>query len=187
MPSDRDMIERAATLIAAIATRGDREAFATLFAFYAPRIKALLMRQGAPADVAEELAQETMLAVWRKAASFDPARASAGTWMFAIARNLRIDRMRRERAVPAQALYDVLQGEAPKAPGDAVEGAERDDRVRAALQELSSEQMSVVRLSYYESKPHADIAQALGIPLGTVKSRLRLAMARLRERLEDLS
>src|ERR1700683_3066352 len=91
MLSDRDDTGPA-HLIAAIATRGDRAAFSSLFGFYSPRIKGFLMRTGTAAEVAEEIAQEAMLAVWRKAAMFDGSRASVSTWIYTIARNLRIDR-----------------------------------------------------------------------------------------------
>jgi RNA polymerase sigma-70 factor (ECF subfamily) len=176
-----------AAQVAAIATRGDRAAFVALFGFYAPRIKGFLMRSGTAADVAEEIAQEAMLAVWRKAATFDPARAGVSTWIYTIARNLRIDRLRHERGVSADALHDALDSDEPQRPDDIVQGAERDERVRAAMKDLSAEQREVVRLSFFEDKPHAEIAETLGIPLGTVKSRLRLAMARLRQRLDELS
>jgi RNA polymerase sigma-70 factor, ECF subfamily len=176
-----------AHLIVAIATRRDRTAFASLFGFYAPRIKGFLMRTGTTAEVAEEIAQEAMLAVWRKASTFDAARASASTWVYAIARNLRIDRLRHERGVSADVLYEALRSDDPERPDDTLEWTERDDRVRVAMKELPSDQMTVVRLSFFEDKAHAEIARILGIPLGTVKSRLRLAMAKLRERLDELS
>jgi RNA polymerase sigma-70 factor (ECF subfamily) len=174
-------------LIAAIATRGDRTAFAALFGYYAPRIKGFLIRTGTPAEIAEEIMQEAMLSVWRKAETFDPARASASTWIFTSARNLRIDRFRHERGVTAAALYEPLGGDDPVRPDDSLEHTERDDRVRVAMAALSSDQMSVVRLSFFEDKPHGEIAELLGIPLGTVKSRLRLAMTKLRERLAELT
>jgi RNA polymerase sigma-70 factor, ECF subfamily len=186
MLSDRDDTDPA-HLLAAIAARGDRAAFASLFGFYAPRIKGFLMRTGSAAEVAEEIAQEAMLSVWRKAATFDASRASVSTWIYAIARNLRIDRLRHERGVRAEVFYEALRSDEPERPDDSLEWAERDDRVRLAVRELPDEQMTVVRLSFFEDKPHGDIARILGIPLGTVKSRLRLAMAKLRERLDELS
>jgi RNA polymerase sigma-70 factor (ECF subfamily) len=187
MLSDRDTDP--AHLIAAIATRRDRAAFASLFGFYAPRIKGFLMRTGTAAEIAEEIAQEAMLSVWRKAATFDAARASVSTWIYTIARNLRIDRLRHERGGGASAdvVYESLRSEEPERPDDSLEWAERDDCVRRALRELPDEQVAVVRLSFFEDKAHGEIARLLGIPLGTVKSRLRLAMAKLRERLDELS
>lgn len=185
--SDRDTDP--AHLIAAIASQRDRAAFASLFGFYAPRIKGFLMRTGTAAEIAEEIAQEAMLSVWRKAATFDASRASVSTWIYTIARNLRIDRLRHERGggVSADAVYESLRSEEPGRPDDSLEWAERDDRVRRALRELSDEQAAVVRLSFFEDKAHGEIARILRIPLGTVKSRLRLAMAKLRERLGELS
>ncbi|WP_081434070.1 sigma-70 family RNA polymerase sigma factor [Azorhizobium caulinodans] len=180
--------ERAAhnAMILAIAERQDRAAFAALFKHFAPRLKTFLMRSGLSATAAEEIAQETMLSVWRKAGYFDPAKAGAATWIFTIARNLKIDALRRERPV-AQ-----LPTEAEDTPDEAPNGEalvlaqEREDKVRAALSRLSADQANIVRLSFFQDKPHAQIAKELGIPLGTAKSRVRLALARLRALLEDI-
>ena len=186
MLSNPDDIDPA-NLISAIAARRDRAAFASLFGFYAPRIKGFLIRTGTAAEVAEEIAQEAMLSVWRKAATFDASRAGVSTWIYAIARNLRIDRLRHERSVGAAAFYDSLASDEPERPDHSLEWAERDQEVRRAMRELPDEQMTVVKLSFFEDKAHGDIARILGIPLGTVKSRLRLAMAKLRERLDEWS
>lgn len=174
------------SLIAAIARSGDREAFAALFGHFAPRVKGLLMRGGASAELAEEVAQETLLAVWRKAALFDPAKASASTWIATIARNLRIDVARREMRSRLSQVYEILDDEAPEQPDAALSGAERDARVRAAMSQLSPDQYRVVELAFIEGCSHQDVANRLSIPLGTVKSRLRLALTHLRGRLEDL-
>jgi RNA polymerase sigma-70 factor, ECF subfamily len=173
--------------IAAIAAQRDHAAFAALFGLYAPRVKGFLLRTGTAADAAEEIAQEAMLVVWRKAALFDATRASLSTWIYTIARNLRIDRFRHERVADAELIYDALRSDDPEQPDSALEGIDRDDRVRSAMKDLPEEQMTVVRLSFFEDKAHGDIARILGIPLGTVKSRLRLAMAKLRESLDELS
>lgn len=178
-------------LIAAIGARQDRVAFATLFVHFAPRIKSFMLRSGASEARAEELAQETMLAVWRKAHLFDSANAGAAAWIFAIARNQRIDAYRRDRrgSAAAEAPEAALEFEIDDVPQPdfQVAAAQSEARVRAALAELSAEQMRVVELSFFEDKAHPEIAQELGIPLGTVKSRLRLAMGRLRGLLSDLS
>lgn len=176
----------AANLIRAIAISSDRQAFALLFDHFSPRVKALLMQGGTPADLAEELAQETLLTVWRKAALFDPERAGASTWIAAIARNLRIDAARREKRSRLSAVYDILEEDAPEQPDQLLAGTERDALVRAALTGLSADQYAVVKLAFLEGLTHQDVAQRLSIPLGTVKSRLRLAMARLRGTLENL-
>jgi RNA polymerase sigma-70 factor (ECF subfamily) len=171
-------------LIHAIATRRDRTAFTALFTRFAPRVKAYLLQRGLDGAVAEELAQEALLIVWRKAAQFDPARAGATAWIFTIARNLRIDAARRARvALPGP---DPTEQPSAVPTADAILVAEdRGARVRAALAALPDEQADVIRLSFFDDRPHADIERTLGIPLGTVKSRLRLAMSRLRLLLED--
>jgi len=171
-----------ARLVQAVAARGDREAFAALFRHFGPRLKTFFMRGSMSSGLAEDLVQETMLSVWRKASYYDPARAGAGTWVFTIARNLRIDHLRRQRN-PAD-----LPSDPPVMPPSLEEeliGVEREERVREALAGLSAEQQAIIRLSYYSEKSQSEIAGELGIPLGTVKSRTRLAMNRLRALLED--
>jgi RNA polymerase sigma-70 factor, ECF subfamily len=170
-------------LLGRVAAHQDRGAFAALFAHFAPRVKAYLLRLGAPSAVAEELAQEALLNVWRKAHLFDPAKASAATWLFTIARNLRIDAIRRERH-PELDPEDLM----PEPDVDADDGltlAENEGRLRIALKQLPADQIQVVELSFFADKPHSQIAIELGIPLGTVKSRLRLAMARLKRAMGD--
>jgi RNA polymerase sigma-70 factor (ECF subfamily) len=172
--------------IAAIAADRSRESFALLFARFAPRVKGYLLTLGAKPELAEELAQETLLTVWRKAAYFDPARASASTWIFTIARNLRIDALRRQRH--PEDLLDEPELVPPEEvrPDEALSAAEREQRLRRALKTLPREQAEVVQLSFFHDKAHAEISRDLGVPLGTVKSRLRLAMVRLRAQLEEL-
>jgi RNA polymerase sigma-70 factor, ECF subfamily len=172
-------------LILAIASQRDRAAFVTLFGRFAPRLKSWFQRQGSASDQAEDLAQETMLAVWRKADSFDPTRAGAATWIFTIARNQRIDQMRRlpRRALDAE--DPSLVPQAPAAPDAVIDMVQRESRLRDAMSSLPAEQAEVIRLSFFEDRPHADIERVLSIPLGTVKSRLRLAMIRLRTHLGD--
>ena len=190
---DREFVtdqKRWGSLIRAIADQQDRAAFAVLFEHFAPRIKAFMQRSGAGESAAEELAQETMLAVWRKAALFDPATAGAAAWIFTIARNLRIDAHRREqRGGMIGASDSELEFQVDPSPHADVRlsAAQSEERVRSALSTLSDEQMRVVELSFFEEKAHADIAHILGIPLGTVKSRLRLAMNRLRNLLGEPS
>lgn len=172
--------------IAAIARDQDKEAFALLFRYFAPRVKSYLMRFHMEPSVAEDLAQETLLTVWRKAAYFDPARASASTWIFTIARNLRVDVLRGTAHPEALSEDAGIESTAPL-PHDIVLSAEREAKTREALVSLPNDQAEVVRLSFFEDKPHSLIAQELGIPLGTVKSRLRLAFQRLKSALEGVS
>jgi RNA polymerase sigma factor (sigma-70 family) len=185
MPTSEAMNE----LVVAVAG-GDRQAFAVLFKHFAPRVKAYLVRGGTALASAEELAQETMVLVWRKAASFDPARAGCATWIFTIARNLRIDRHRQQGgAIDGEDANAVdLDGHDPAdpdaAPDDRLDARQRERRIRAALQQLSPDQARIIQLSYYAEKPHASIASDLCLPLGTVKSRIRLAVNNLRRLLE---
>lgn len=178
--------DEAANLIVRMARDNDRQAFAVLFGHYFPRVKAYLLRVGAQPSAAEELAQETMLRAWRKASAFDPEAGAASTWIFIIARNLRIDRLRGERG------RDELNpdpSDAPDAPetGEMVAiTKERSQSVRKALAALSPEQSQIIELFYFEERSHSEIARSLGVPLGTVKSRVRLAVGRLRVALEDV-
>ena len=181
---------RWAALIEAVALRRDREAFATLFEYFAPRIKTFMKRSGASEQGADELAQEALLAVWTKAQLFDPNSTGAAAWIFTIARNLRIDALRRERrsgygnAIEIDPEFHIDDGPQPDAE---LAGAQMESRVRSALLSLSEDQQRVIELSFFEEKVHAEIARTLRIPLGTVKSRLRLAMNRLRGLLGDFS
>lgn len=178
--------DEAADLIVRMARDNDRQAFAVLFGYYFPRVKAYLLRVGAVSSTAEELAQETMLRVWRKASAFDPEAGAASTWIFIIARNLRIDRLRGERGFDELPADPSDQPDAPPTGETVAILKERSERVRQALAALSPEQSQIIRLSYFEERAQSDIARLLGIPLGTVKSRVRLAVERLRVALEDV-
>jgi RNA polymerase sigma-70 factor (ECF subfamily) len=184
-PPTSDGLDHVA-LIQAIALHRDRAAFADLFVWFGPRVKAWMLRAGSNPTAAEELAQETMLAVWQKARLFDPARAGASTWIFTIARNLRIDALRRERHPSELMQYPVEQPDAPVQADRVLALSQQETRIRAALTSLPPEQADVIRKAFFEDKVHAEIERELGIPLGTVKSRLRLAMNRLRSALGDL-
>ena len=171
----------------AVAEARDRAAFARVFAFYGPRVKAYLRRLGAEDAVAEDLTQEVMLSIWRRAHQFDRTRAALGTWVYTIARNKRIDALRRERRPDFDLEDPALVPEDGSAPrGDRQAEAEQVRRgVMEAVEQLPAEQAQLLRIFYFEEKPHSVIAEELGLPLGTVKSRLRLAMARLRVRIGD--
>jgi len=175
-----------ADLLQRIAERADPAAFRELYEAYGPRVKAYMMRQGADAGTAEDLAQETLLTVWRKAALYAGDRGSMTTWVFAIARNLRIDRLRRE--VPWQELPEgrLTEASSEPLPDEAMAEKERQERVQAALAELPPEQKDVVILAYLEGLSHSEIAERLGLPLGTVKSRMRIAYQKIRQTLESL-
>ncbi len=175
-PAPADMT----ALLVRIAREKDKPSFETLFQYYAPRVKAYLVRQGAANAIAEELAQETLLVAWRKAERFDPTKASAGTWIFTIARNLRIDAFRKTSRPEFDPQDPALVPDEARAPDDALQVEQTRRRIRDVLTLLPKEQAAVIQLSFFEDKSHSDIAAQLAVPLGTVKSRLRLAMGRLR-------
>ncbi|VFR20588.1 RNA polymerase sigma-70 factor [plant metagenome] len=172
-------------LVQAVAQHRDRESFMRLYDHYAPRLQRYLLGLGAPPGAAEELVQETLLKLWLHAHAYDPARAMLSTWLFRIARNQYLDSIRRDRVWAAMQLdLDALSlpeqaAEQPSA-GDAVD----ETKLRAAMQELPERQARVIHMSYFEAKSHRQIAEELGLPVGTVKSCIRLAFARLRGALQ---
>jgi RNA polymerase sigma-70 factor (ECF subfamily) len=173
-----------AALMARIAGSRDRAAFAALFERYAGRVKAFMIRSGAAPDAAEEAVQEAFISVWRRAETFDAARASVAAWIFAIARNKRVDMLRRGARPEPDPTDPSFLPDPPEQPDAALSGVRRDAAVREALGGLTEDQRVVVHLSFYEGRPHSEIAEMLGLPLGTVKSRLRLAFGRLRGALD---
>lgn len=143
-----------------------------------------MLRLGCSSATAEEIAQEAMLSVWRKAGLFDPGRASAATWIFTIARNRRIEQSGAS-AIPALLPDPPEDTDPADLPDRIFARAQRDNSVQVALSRLPVEQEALIRHAFFEDKPHTAIEKELGVPLGTVKSRLRRALARLRTSLED--
>lgn len=176
-----------AALVLAIAERGDRDAFRNLFDHYAPRVKGYLVRLGLDAGRAEELAQEVLVTVWRKAGSFDARRASVSTWIFRIARNRRIDVYRRDRTADIDGEDPALKPPEAASPYEEVGAGQQQRRIAAALLDLPQEQRDLVRRAFYDDLSHSEIAEATGLALGTVKSRLRLAFTKLRAVLGELA
>ncbi len=170
-------------LIEAVALRRDREAFAQLFSYFAPRLKAWLIKSGATPGAAEDFAQDAMLTVWRKADLFDARKARAATWIFTIARNRRLDMLRRDaRPLPVPEIE--LTEQTVERHDDLLVLSEDAERVRDALSRLKPDQVEVLRLAFFMDSPHSEIARQLDLPLGTVKSRIRNAMIKLRLILE---
>lgn len=175
-----------ADLVVAVAERQDRAAFAALFGHFAPRLKAYVRRLGMEDARAEELAQEVMLIVWRRATLYDPAQASVSTWIFTIARNRRIDELRRERRPEINPDDPVLVQDSGPVADLLIAQSEVARRLHAAVAELPEEQAVVLRKNFFENKAHNSIATELALPLGTVKSRLRLALAKLRQAMQGI-
>jgi len=172
--------------LARVAMSCDKRAFAQLYAFFGPRVKGYLIKSGVTAEQAEDLTQETMLKVWRKASLFDPKKASASTWIFTIARNQRIDAHRRNNKPELNPDEPALMPDEEPQADAIVEREERDQLIRNTFKGLPKNQHDVVRMHFLEDEPHSVIAERLGLPLGTVKSRLRLAFRKIRKELGDL-
>ena len=171
-------------LLIAVAA-GDKGAFSTLFHHFAPRVKALLIQADAQAAVADEIVQDVMLTVWRKAGEYDPARASAAAWFFTIARNRRIDLLRHERRPEIDPNDPELRPADPEDAETALQRAQIGERLRNAIGSLPREQEEALAATFFNDRSYGDYAAQSGLPLGTVKSRLRLAMARLRLELKE--
>lgn len=170
-------------LLIAVATRADRAAFAELYALAAPRIKGFLMRATrGNVTLSDELTQEVMLRVWKRAPSFDGSRGTAMGWIYGIARNARIDHYRRKRP-EVQPTDPMMVDDGPQ-PDESAQLQQRAERVRHAVTTLPEAQAHALQHAYFEGRTLAEIATATDTPLGTVKSRVRLAMVHLRATLE---
>lgn len=178
-PADPDT-DPMSDLLVAVGAKRDVEAFQSLFRHFAPRIKAYMSRGATTAIQPDEIMQETMVAVWNKAALYDPAKGSAATWIFTIARNQRIDAYRRTHRPEFDPNDPAFVPASEPAADDLVQSEETARSLRRAIDTLSAEQSEVLRLCYFEDNSQSTIAEQLNIPLGTVKSRLRLAFAKLR-------
>lgn len=181
--NEQDRLHR---LLRAVADDRDRVAFKELFAHFAPRLKSYLQRGGAAPQVAEDVTQEAMINVWRKAAHFDPAKAAASTWIFTIARNARIDHLRRQNRPEPDVNDPAFLQQPEPSPIERISQEQEAARLRAAVARLPDEQQAVLKLAFFEDKAHAAIATELALPLGTVKSRIRLALKRIRSVFEEL-
>lgn len=177
--------QKFAKLAARVANSQDKEAFSELFDHFAPRLKAYLLRLGAHGGQAEELVQEVMITLWRKADLFDPAKSSLATWLFRIARNRRIDALRRDKRGELDPDDPSLHPQGEAEAGESMDAQMRDERVRHSLKILPEEQLQLVRMAFFQGLSHSEISQETGLPLGTVKSRIRLAFTRLRKSLEN--
>lgn len=173
------------TLIQKVAESRDKHAYRLLFTYFAPRIKSFLLKQKIADELAEDLTQEVMVTVWQKAHMFDPAKARLSTWMFRIARNKFIDKVRRQKHVEVDVDDHIQLMEAPeKTDTEVIQNQDRT-RIMSAMDTLKPELRSVIELSFYQDLSHSQISAQLDLPLGTVKSRMRAAFQRLRTELGD--
>ncbi len=167
-----------ALLVRRIDQDKDRGAFAEIFKHFAPRVKAFLMKSGASEQMAEECVQEVMATLWQKAHMFDPTRASVSTWIYTIARNKKIDAIRRQRRPEPEEL--PWGPEAEPDQEDVVSLQQESEKLNKAIAELPEKQKFLIEKAYFGELSHSEIAEATGLPLGTIKSRIRLALERLR-------
>lgn len=168
----------------AVRDKRDRTAFAALFDHFAPRLKGMIMRSGIPAHQAEEIVQDVMLTVWRKASLFDPHRAQVAAWIYQIARNRQIDIVRKERRPEP----DELVEDPPEEPdASQILALEQEAaELKNALSRLSDEQREMIEKAYLGELTHQEIGRQTGLPLGTIKSRIRLGLERLRHELKGI-
>tara|TARA_B110000438_G_C15515598_1_gene521854 strand:- start:17 stop:640 length:624 start_codon:yes stop_codon:yes gene_type:complete len=166
----------------------DEAAYLELFESCAGRLKAYAIKCGSNSADAEDLLQECMLTVWNKAPQFNPKAASAMTWMYTIIRNRRIDLLRKEKPNLIQSFDLWPDGDFEQAYSDQFASSQLDDDVesdlnvnlvRILIESLPEEQRQIVYKVYFEGKSHSEISLDLNLPLGTIKSRLRLAMKKL--------
>ena len=162
----------------------DKSAFAELFDYFAPRVKSFLLRLGTDMSLAEEIAQEAMIMVWRRAETYDPRQSAASTWIFTIARNKRIDRLRRENRPLPDMTDPAVMPESIETGEIQVARMQQEKKIRHALKNLPEEQAKMIFSAYYEEKSHREIAEESGVALGTVKSRIRLALNRMRAQID---
>lgn len=182
--SDATLRDHHADCVEQIAATRSRAAFSELFEYFAPRLKSYLIRLGSDGSSAEEIMQEVMLNVWRKAEQYNRSQASVSTWIFRIARNRRIDRLRRTNKPELDAKDPMLQPPEIEQPDITVNRAQLEVKVRAIIETLPEDQLVLLKAAFYEGLSHSEIAKTYGLPLGTVKSRIRLAFTRLRGSLE---
>ncbi|MGJ8611749.1 MAG: sigma-70 family RNA polymerase sigma factor [Octadecabacter sp.] len=168
--------------IIAIRDHQDRAAFAEVFSHFAPRVKGFLMKSGAAPDMAEEVAQDVMATLWRKAHMFDPTKASVSTWVFTIARNRRIDMLRKQRRPEPE---DLAWGPEPEPDqADVLALQQESAKLGQALSALPDKQRHLIERAYFGELTHSEIAEETGLPLGTIKSRIRMAIDRLRHQMK---
>ncbi len=175
-----------AELLDRVATRQDRAAFESLFDHFGPRIKGFMMRKGADAELAEDLAQDTMITVWRKAHMYSSERGSVSTWIFTIARNRRIDWARKLKGMQFSDITELEQPSDDPHADEIVLGHQEAKSVAAAVEQLPADQKQVISMAFMEDMTQQEISQRLSVPLGTVKSRMRLAYQKLSRSLEEL-
>lgn len=178
--------ERHQNLMRRVAENHDRDAFRALFLYFAPRIKALMLKSGTNNAVVEDLVQDVMMMIWHKSALYSPNRGSVSAWIYTVARNIRIDQLRRKSTLSSGTLENLELASLEESSEDIIYTAQLCKCVRLALHNLPDDQLHIIQLSYIHNMTQSEIAKHLSLPLGTVKSRMRLAYGKLKAILQDL-
>ena len=167
-----------------VAYQQDKQAFGEIFKYFAPRLKSYFIKAGAIESQAEEIIQEVMIAIWTKASSYDRKKSSVSTWIYTIARNKRIDKIRKEKRHYMQESDEGLEMPIPSTQEQDIFSVQLTKKIENCLQSLPIEQAELLKLSYFYEKTRTDISKELKIPLGTVKSRIRLALNKMKNMAE---
>lgn len=180
--ADSTSAQNLAAWIVEVGTSANADAFRSLYDHFAPRLKGYMMSTGLAQDIAEDIAQDAMANVWRQARKYDPKKAAASTWVFTIARNLRVDRLRKYRFI------EVPEEQAPQ--DQQQHDSDQDvlaefDQMQQRMEGMPEAQTSMIEMAYLEGRSHGEISRKTGLPLGTVKTRIRQAMKCLRATWED--
>ncbi|WP_331459959.1 sigma-70 family RNA polymerase sigma factor [Cochlodiniinecator piscidefendens] len=184
MSEDDSKISDQTKQLLAVRDQRDKVAFAALFDYFAPRLKGVMMRSGCSSAQAEEVVQDVMLTVWRKASQFDPHRAQASAWIYQIGRNRHIDMLRKTNRPQPEELESMFEVEPDATQILALQ--QEAGQLKAAIQTLSHDQRDVIERAYLGELSHQEISTQTGLPLGTIKSRIRLGLERLRHELKGL-
>ena len=175
--------EKNDSLLVNIGESRDKVSFKKIYKYFSPRIKGYIMKLGAEESMAEEIVQETMTTIWRKSDTYDPKNAGASTWIFTIARNKRIDRLRKDGKKLSNLIDPSLQPQSEKMPDENLIDKEIKAEFSLILKKISPDQAKIIKAAYYEGKTHKEISDEIKIPLGTVKSRVRLALKHIKDEL----
>ena len=173
-------------LMQQVAEFRDRDAFKCLFQHFAPRVKALMIKSGAASGEAEDIAQDVMMRVWLKSIQYSNAKGAVSTWVYTIARNVRIDRLRRGSSRPYEDIDEIEVASDDAGAEAEVLAMQQAKHVNRALATLPNEQKQIIEMAFQQNMTQSEIAGRLSLPLGTIKSRMRLAYQKLRVNLEDV-
>ncbi len=168
------------TCLNEIALNQDRKAFSNIFKYFAPRLKSFFVKLGCTEMQAEEIIQEVMIAVWTKSHTYNQDKSSVSTWIYTIAKNKRIDKIRKEKKHFVVDSDDSLEIPVPSKQEGEILNMQLTEKINCSLEKLPKEQSELLKLSYFYEKTHSDIAKELNLPLGTVKSRIRLALSKMK-------